>query len=156
GVILQDGVVEIEQDGRHICGDSFGQREAPSRASLFTAASSIDANFERSFFEWALGPPVMMPIDRRWAFRSREARASPMRFGLYSPPRKSRQRTPFAITRAASGISAVRTRSPFSARSAIQSSAASGDPGTTIISAWATASFGIRIGVLATTRTRML
>jgi hypothetical protein len=71
-----------------------------SRERRLLARHAVDGRVQRRgeagavAGEKAAGPWPGRPSARRWALRSRAARASPIRFGLNSPPRKSRQRTP--------------------------------------------------------------
>ena len=53
-IVGEDGVIEIEQHG--------GDHDLAFRESLLTAASRVDANWERSFLLKAGGPPVISPI----------------------------------------------------------------------------------------------
>ena len=87
--------------------------------------SSADRNAERSRGANDLGPPVTSPEERRSVIRLRTARVIPIDCSVNGLPFGAITSAPALTQRLASGISEVMTMSPWPARSAIQSSAAS-------------------------------
>ena len=87
--------------------------------------SSADRNAERSRGANDLGPPVTSPEERRSVIRLRTASVMPIDCSVNGLPFGAITSAPALTQRLASGISEVMTISPWPARSAIQSSAAS-------------------------------
>jgi hypothetical protein len=99
-------------------------------ACLASQRSSWLAKAWRSAALYAGGPPVIAPLDRIVSMKSRIVSRPRIVSAEYSSPRGLSACAPRAITSAASGMSAVITRSPGDTRLVISLSATSKPPAT--------------------------
>ena len=98
------------------------QRNVQACATRFNrtiAWSSADRKAERSRGENGFGPPVTAPAERRSSIRLRVASVRPMESSVKTRPFGAMTLAPAFTARLASGISAVTTILPGTARSAI-------------------------------------
>ena len=114
--------------GRPVCASTRGT--AQPFAFLVSIPSRWLANDRRSLPLNAGGPPVCIPLTRIVSMKSRMLSRWRMVSVEWSPPRGLSAWTPFSITSAASGMSALTTRSPLRALFTISLSATS-NPGLT-------------------------